>query len=75
MLKLCRVTKVKLLFLLLIYVFYCDLFEFLAAILDKGLLFRLQGKQNMTAQQQGRLNLEVSSLVCDRQSWRDILRV
>ena len=38
MLKLCRVTKVKLFFLVLVYVFNCDLFEFSAAILEKGLL-------------------------------------
>ena len=33
-LKLCRVTKVK----VLVYVLYFDLFEFSAAILEKGLL-------------------------------------
>ena len=38
MLKLCRVTKVKELFLVLIYVFNFNLFEFSAAILEKGLL-------------------------------------
>ena len=32
MLKLCRLTKVKVIFLVLVYVFYFDLFEFLAAI-------------------------------------------
>ena len=37
-LKLCRVTKVKVLFLVLVYVFNFDLFEFSAAILEKGLL-------------------------------------
>ena len=37
-LKLCRVTKVKVFFLVLVYVFNFDLFEFLAAILEKGLL-------------------------------------
>ena len=37
MLKLCRVTKVKVLFLVLVYVFNFDLPEFSAAILDKGL--------------------------------------
>ena len=36
-LKLCRVTKVKVLFLVLVYVFNFDLFEFSAAILEKGL--------------------------------------
>ena len=35
MLKLCRVTKVKVLFLVLVYVFNFDLFEFSAAILEK----------------------------------------
>ena len=38
MLKLCRVTKVKVFFLVLGYVFNFDLFEFSAAILEKGLL-------------------------------------
>ena len=38
MLKLCRVTKVKVFFLVLVYIFNFDLFEFLAAILEKGLL-------------------------------------
>ena len=36
MLKLCRVTKVKVLFLVLVYVFNFKLFEFSAAILEKG---------------------------------------
>ena len=35
--KLCRVTKVKVFFLVLVYVFNFDLFEFSAAILEKGL--------------------------------------
>ena len=38
MLKLCRVTKVKVLFLVLVYVFSFNLFEFSAANLEKGLL-------------------------------------
>ena len=38
MLKRCRVTKVKVFFLVLVYVFNFDLFEFSAAILEKGLL-------------------------------------
>ena len=37
MLKLCRVTKVKVLFLVLIYVFNFNLFQFSDAILEKGL--------------------------------------
>ena len=37
MLKLGRVTKVKVLFLVLLFVFNFDLFKFLAAILEKGL--------------------------------------
>ena len=37
MLKLCRFTKVKVFFLVLVYVFNLDLSEFLAAILEKGL--------------------------------------
>ena len=39
MLKLGRVSKVKVLFLVLVYVFNFDLSEFLAAILEKGLFF------------------------------------
>ena len=38
MLKLGRVTKVKVFFLVLVYVFNIDLIEFSAAILEKGLL-------------------------------------
>ena len=38
MLNLCRVTKVKVLFLVLVYVFNFNLYEFSAAILEKGLL-------------------------------------
>ena len=41
MLKLCRVTKVKVLFLVLVYVFNFNLFEFSTAILEKGLLNEL----------------------------------
>ena len=39
MLKLCRLTKVKVLFLVLAYIFNLNLFEFSAAILEKGLFF------------------------------------
>ena len=38
MLKLGRVTKVKVLHLVLVFVFNFDLFKFSAAILEKGLL-------------------------------------
>ena len=38
MLKLGRVTKVKVLFLVLVFVFNFDLFKFSVAILEKGLL-------------------------------------
>ena len=38
MLKLGRVTKVKVPFLVLVFVFHFDLFKFSAAILEKGLL-------------------------------------
>ena len=41
MLKLGRVTKVKVLFLVLVFVFNFDLFKFSAAILEKGLLSTL----------------------------------
>ena len=39
MVKLCRVTKVKVFFLVLVYVSNFDLFEFSAAIFEKGLFF------------------------------------
>ena len=45
MLKLCRVTKAKVFFLVLVYVFNFDLFEFSAAILEKGLFSNLLKKQ------------------------------
>ena len=38
MLKLYRVTKVKVFFLVLVYAFNFNLFEFSAAILEKGLI-------------------------------------
>ena len=38
MLKLCKVTKVKVFFPVLVYVFNFDLFEISAAILEKALL-------------------------------------
>ena len=41
MLKLGRVAKVKVLFLVLVFVFNFDLFKFSAAILEKGLLTSL----------------------------------
>ena len=39
MLELCRVTKLKVFFLVPVYVFNFNLFEFSAAILEKGLFF------------------------------------
>ena len=39
-LKLCRVTKVEVLFLVLVYVSNFNLFEFSAAILQKGVYYR-----------------------------------
>ena len=44
MLKLCRFTKLKVSFPVLVYVFNFDLFEFSAAILEKG-LFPPRNKQ------------------------------
>ena len=41
MLTLCRVTKVKVFFLVLVYVFNFDLFELSAAILERGLFASL----------------------------------
>ena len=39
MLQLGRIIKVKVFFLVLVYAFNIDLFEFSAAILEKGLLY------------------------------------
>ena len=47
MLKLGRFTKVKVLFLVLVFVFNFDLFKFSAAILEKGLL-HLFGVRKLT---------------------------
>ena len=47
LLKLGRVTKFKMLFLVLVFVFNFDLFKFLAAILEKGLF---QGGKVLKAQ-------------------------
>ena len=44
MLKLCRVSKVKVLFLVLVHVCNFNLFEFSAAILEKGLFFCLHDR-------------------------------
>ena len=44
MLKLGRFTKVKIFFLVLVFVFNFDLFKFSAAILEKGLLGRQRGR-------------------------------
>ena len=53
MLKLGRITKVKVLFLVLVFVFNFDLFKFSAAILEKGLFdvsrIRPQDRFLMTA--------------------------
>ena len=53
MLKLCRVTKVKVLFLVLVYVFNFNLFEFSAAILEKGLLTYLRDSKASKNGQRG----------------------
>ena len=53
MLKLCRVTKVRIFLLVLGYVYKFDLFEFSAAILEKGLL--LQVKKNLVCVNRGRI--------------------
>ena len=62
MLKLCRVTKVKMLFLVLVYIFNFDLFEFLAAILNKGLLKcgSMQSEQREIQTMHIKLTLQIS---------------
>ena len=57
MLKLGRVTKVKVLFLVLVFVFNFDLFKFSAAILEKVLLLATRLKQ--TNGKCNRLNLRL----------------
>ena len=42
MLKLCRITKLKVFFPVLVYVFNFALFEFSAAILEKGLFLEVK---------------------------------
>ena len=49
MLKLGRVTKVKVLFLVLVFVFNFDLFKLSAAILEKGLLDKNTSFSSITA--------------------------
>ena len=48
MLKLCKVTKVNVLFLVLVYVFNFNLFEFSAAILEKGLVLGSVAKREVS---------------------------
>ena len=48
MLKLCRVAKAMVFFLVLKYFFNSDLFEFAAAILEKGLLLKQCVQSNVT---------------------------
>ena len=48
MLKLGRVTKEKVFFLVLVYVFNIDQFEFSAGILEKGLLTLRMNKTSKT---------------------------
>ena len=54
MLKLGRFTKVKVLFLVLVFVFNFDLFKFSAAILEKGLLALLVKLQESKKLRQSR---------------------
>ena len=58
MLKLGRVTKVKVLFLVLVLVFNFDLFKFLATILEKGLLVDMP--QNRYMKYVSRVEMTVS---------------
>ena len=55
MLKLRRVTKVKVFFLMLVYVFYFDLFEFSAAILEKGLSSHCKERRGLWDEKQFRV--------------------
>ena len=48
MLKLGRVTKVKVLFLVLVFVFNFDLLKFSVAILEKGLLVTAMTNEDKT---------------------------
>ena len=59
MLKHGRVTKVKVLFLVLVYVFNFDLFEFSAAIVEKGLKSYARFQNRTSAQREFDLKSQV----------------
>ena len=68
MLKLCRVTKVKVFFLVLVYIFNFNLYEFLVAILEKGLInpmIHMYFCQN-THSPKGLCALEYQENTCDK---------
>ena len=54
LLKLCRVTKVKVFFLVLVYVFHFDFFEFSAVILEKGLSSHCKERRGLWDEKQFR---------------------
>ena len=70
MLKLGRVTKAKVFFLVLIQVFDIDLFEFSAAILEKGLFW--PSLHNFYDREKVRMEHCVTERVL-KQNWRDLL--
>ena len=60
MLKLRRVTKVKVLFLVMVFVLNFDLFKFSAAILEKGLLPKVKRTRRLIAVSVGCVSLYVT---------------
>ena len=60
MLKLGRVTKFKMLFLVVVFVFNFDLFKFSAAILEKGLF---SSEISQLTIEKSKLSLAISGLV------------
>ena len=73
MLKLGRLTKVKVLFLVLVFVFNFDLLKFSAAILEKGLLIKI--KLIRILFQYYFLNFYFNSKLCSRFSFVMVLTV
>ena len=63
MLRLCKVTKVKVFFLVLVYVFNFDLFEFSATILEKGLLLLSTTKDGKGERESLGTRLETHELI------------
>ena len=73
MLKLGRVTKVKVLFLVLVFVFNFDLFKFSAAILEKGLFVTEMFDSLQQGSTKGATQCELKSFVTMATYWVPVL--